>query len=565
MKSTPAKDNHENFERQFKSNKEEDEIDDTASPTFYVTRWAIFRSLGFCYFVAFVAAWNQNLALMGQNGLLPAGPYWDHIQQQYNVQTPLEGFLQQPSLFWWIPLNDRTLEGIAVAGVFISALIVTGVYVSWISWVLLWLLQFTLITTAQGTPFYQYGWESQLLETTVLAVFLCDLPRLDDYWKPNLALFPSHQSTPSSIILWLFRWLSFRISMGAGLIKRRGSSCWTDKTCLWYHFETQPIPSPLSFIFHFLPKSILSRAVDLDMMVQFYTSPMVLLAGKGRIPRTILRVAGLIQTGFMVNIMLSGNFSFLNHLTIVPALACFDDACFPEWLQNWIVPSAYAEGEYAERFQVNRSFPPRWMVDCSLLALIGYLSTPVVNNLLQLNGSQVMNGTFDTFRLVNTYGAFGSVGKHRMEPIITVSTDGENWKELDLPCKPGTVTRRPCFCAPYHYRLDWNIWFIGFPPHQAMLQRRERWLYALLENVLSQQEGPWMDLLDPSAVEYLKATRVRFARVDMYHYEMAAPLWEILRKYLEGRELVQWWNRTRREPLLETLAWNAEERLYWVK
>ena len=31
----------------------------------------------------------------------------------------------------------------------------------------------------------------------------------------------------------------------------------------------------------------------------------------------------------MVNIMLSGNFSFLNHITIVPALACLDDACWP--------------------------------------------------------------------------------------------------------------------------------------------------------------------------------------------------------------------------------------------
>ena len=65
-----------------------------------------------------------------------------------------------------------------------------------------------------------------------------------------------------------------------------------------------------------------------------------------------------------------------------------------------------------------------------------------------------MNGSFGAFRLVNTYGAFGSVGEARYEAIVSASHDGVTWHELDFPCKPGTVTRRPCFCAPYHFRLD---------------------------------------------------------------------------------------------------------------
>ena len=79
-----------------------------------------------------------------------------------------------------------------------------------------------------------------------------------------------------------------------------------------------------------------------------------------------------------------------------------------------------------------------------------------------------MNSSFGSFRIVNTYGAFGSVGEARYEPIISVSHDGRVWHELDFPCKPGTLTRRPCFCAPYHYRLDWNIWFIGFKPQRPV-------------------------------------------------------------------------------------------------
>ena len=113
------------------------------------------------------------------------------------------------------------------------------------------------------------------------------------------------------------------------------------------------------------------------------------------------------------------------------------------------------------------------MTDVVLLLVIAYLSRPVVANLVSKN--QVMNTSFDPFKVVNTYGAFGSVGEGRYEPVVALSEDGTTWREVDLPCKPTNVKRRPCFCAPYHHRLDWNVWFIGFKPHRAMLQRRESW------------------------------------------------------------------------------------------
>ena len=107
------------------------------------------------------------------------------------------------------------------------------------------------------------------------------------------------------------------------------------------------------------------------------------------------------------------------------------------------------------------------MTDVLLLAVIAYLSRPVVANLVSQN--QVMNTSFDPFRLVNTYGAFGSVGEGRYEPVVALSDDeGKTWREVDLPCKPTDVRRRPCFSAPYHHRLDWNIWFIGFKPHRPV-------------------------------------------------------------------------------------------------
>ena len=405
-----------------------------------------------------------------------------------------------------------------------------------------------------------------------------------------MALWGTHaRARASPIILWLLRWLCFRISLGAGLIKMRGGSCWAARTCLWYHFETQPIPSPLSFIFHFLPKPVLSWAVDLDVFVQFYSSWLVLLPGVLLPLRALRRLGGFIQAGFMVNIACSGNLAFLNHLTLVPCLAALDDSCWPRSLHR---------GQQPRRPSAHRSLDTfgrlsRGALDVSLLAMIAYLSWPVVENLLQLGGTrQVMNRSFGSLRLVNTYGAFGSVGEARYEPIVQFSSTGHPgdwWElelpwaylltylltyllaylltyllrwELELPCKPGNVTRRPCFCAPYHYRLDWNIWFLGFKPHAHMLRQRESWLYALIAKLLEGDQGPYA-LLDASSVAKLASlqTPPRFAKVDMFRYTMAAPLHTLGLEWLRAEAPVVWWRREFEETLIPVMTLGADGRL----
>ena len=523
--------------------------------TWITTKWAILRLTGCVYFIAFLGAYYQNPGLMGSDGLQPAVEFFqDRLQVQYS--DPWEGFRKHPTIFWYTELNDASLEILYKSGLALSALVVLGVD-SMIVMLSLWLLYFSIVTIAGGTSFYNYGWESQLLETGFLCIFLCDFfPQLGSRKR---------KSPPSPIILWLFRWLCFRISIGAGLIKIRGDSCWTEKTCLHYHFETQPIPSPLSFLFHFLPKWALTRAVDLDLFVQVYTSWLVLcptmVPGSQSLSSLLLwivRIGGFLQTGFMFNIILSGNFAFLNHLTIIPALACLDDVCWPRWLTSWVRSEAQSL-----QFRWKQ---PRLLLDLYLLWLIGTLSRPVVDNLLQIGGKrQQMNASFGSFRLVNTYGAFGSVGQGRYEPIVSVTYDGKNWIELEFPCKPGSLTRRPCLCAPYHYRLDWNIWFIGFKPHDRMLRGRETWMFALLSKILNERlkNRPWLDLLDDSSADVLrrnyndKLLTPVSAKVDIYQYKMAAPLWKLVQDYLAGNEVV-WWERTLEETLIPPVRRDPE-------
>jgi len=579
--------------------------------TYLMSQKLILMGMGWMYFLAFYGAYRQNEGLMGSRGLVPSGDWFDKMKQQYQCSSEWsdlecrKGFMNHPSLFWWIEVDDETTRRLLLAGTTLSLLCGLGSHAckSMAVWLTLWIFYFSVVTSASGTSFYSYGWESQVLETGFLCAFLCP-----NYVWPYSTSRQQHYASP--LVLWLFRWLCFRISIGAGIIKIRGDSCWTQKTCLLYHFETQPIPCPLSFAFHFLPGWMLQRAVDLDLFVQVYTSWFVVLptfrSNKWMLPRLLtrgllflVRVGGVIQTAFMFNIALSGNLSMLNHLTIIPALACLDDTCYPAWIQKMLLPDAdnnisgtkkqTPSSSAGHNIQINndccyqwRWRSPRAWIDGLLWAGIVYLSIPVVENLLQLDGGhQKMNASFGSFRLVNTYGAFGSVGKKRYEPIVSIAyaKEGNNnvleWIEIDFPCKPGSLDRRPCFCAPYHYRLDWNIWFIGFKPHSSYLNRRESWLYNLLAKILGYQpkndtnsttdngrERPWLELLDTTSSELLvqRGTPL-YARVDMYRYKMAAPLWKLLPEYLNSvfggsKHGVQWWNRYYEEELLPVIAFD---------
>jgi hypothetical protein len=308
----------------------------------------------------------------------------------------------------------------------------------------------------------------------------------------------------------------------------------------------------------------------------------------------------------MIGILCSGNFSVLNWLTIIPAVACFDDNFYPKWIQQRLVPpgtngsgtnnkistrSQYQHKKNDDSILTSNETGPvqsslirqedvtsnqhipwsRRIVDNFLLVLVLYLSKPVIDNLFLWNNTkqQMMNASFDPFRLVNTYGAFGSVGTARYEVIIQLSFDnGINWIELEFPCKPGNINRRPCFCAPYHYRIDWNIWFIGFKPHEYYLRNRERWLYNLLYKLLDtttndSSSKPWLDVFDPTTAKMLRekydsstSNKQWYAKVDMYHYRMTEPLWNIvwkywtnsndnksIRKIVNGYEKGIWWER----------------------
>ncbi len=294
--------------------------------SYWLTRFVILRLLGFVYAIAFLVAINQLVPLVGEHGLTPATHFLTAIETQLGTKTA--GMMHLPTLFWF-GISDHAMSVLSWAGFALSLIVLAG-YANAVLLAVLWILYMSIVHI--GQIWYGYGWEIQLLETGFLSIFLC--PLLDG--RP----FP--KSRPPILIIWLFRWLGFRIMIGAGLIKLRGDSCWRDLTCLYYHYETQPIPNPISHYLNFSPHWLLKFEVAWNHFVELIV-PWFSFG-----PRLARHVAGVLLVTFQIFLIVSGNLSFLNYLTIIPFLACFDDTFFVASCRGSLVRRAEQAAEQAK-------------------------------------------------------------------------------------------------------------------------------------------------------------------------------------------------------------------------
>ncbi|XP_044034834.1 lipase maturation factor 1 isoform X2 [Siniperca chuatsi] len=459
--------------------------------------------------VAFSVAYNQNKQLIGEHGLMPCKSYLNSVKRYVGGKIGMAAFAYTPSILWLLDWSDMdaNLDGIALGGMALSAFVLVTGMANMVIMVTLWVLYHSLVSV--GQLWYSFGWESQLLETGFLAIFLCPM------W--TLSQVPSH-CPPSLICIWTFRWLIVRIMLGAGLIKIRGDKCWRDLTCMDYHYETQPVPNPMSYYMHRSPwwfhrfETLSNHLIEL--IFPFFTF----------LGRRMCKVNGAIQILFQVVLIVSGNLSFLNWLTIVPSLACFDDASLG-FLFHSGCGAKKAVLEVQNEDAAGRTPKPtkgmfiRRVVNISLGVLIGYLSIPVVMNLF--SSRQVMNTSFDPLRIVNTYGAFGSITKERTEVIFqgTLNQDPKDpeavWEEYQFLCKPGDVYRRPCLISPYHYRLDWLMWFAAFQTYE-----QSEWVIHIAGRLLS-NDSTVLSLLDQNPFQGRETPR--WVRGEHFRYKFSQP------------------------------------------
>jgi len=498
---------------------------DARSQELRLTRFMLLRFTGLVWFVAFLSAAQQFIPLIGHEGLLPADLMVKRVVERFD--GPWEVFWEAPSIFWF-HCSDAMIQVVTWAGVVISFLVLCG-YANAIMMFVLWALYLSLLPI--GQEWLSYGWDIQILETGFLGMMLC--PLLDPRPFPKRA--------PPVLIIWLYRWLIFRIMLGAGLIKWRGDTCWRDLTALYYHYETQPVPNPLSAVLHAMPKWFHHAGVAWNHIVELIVPWFGFV---GRWPR---HIAGFLMTSFMVILIFSGNLSFLNWLTIIPALACFDDAFWRRVLPKFIVKAADRSAEGASKTPVSH-----WVTSLLYAGVVAWLSIGPVKNLI--SSEQAMNTSFDRLHLVNTYGAFGTVDRERFE-LVFQGTSSEvadlmaDWKDYEFKAKPTDPMRRPVIITPYHYRLDWAAWY---PWHRV--PGRNEWVPNFLWNLLHNDPGT-LSLL---AHNPFPDSPPKFVRVLVYRYRFATegPAW-----WTREREGTHIYPLTKDSPQLQQIVRDAG----WVR
>jgi len=455
---------------------------------YWLTRFVFLRLIGFIYLFAFLTLVFQGIPLLGENGLLPTNNYLDALGSRF--PSKIDSFTSLPTIFWF-GFSDTMFVVLAWIGVILSFLVLIG-FANSIILFILWFLYMSFVHI--GQTWYSFGWEIQLLETGFLAIFIV----------PLLDMRPFPKTPPPVPVIWLLRWLTFRLYMGTGLIKFRGDSCWSDLTCLFYHYETQPMPNPLSQFFHFLPNWF----HRLGVLYSHFASLVVPFFIFGPI-RKVRHIAGLLLILFQVILLFNGNYSFLNVLAIIATIGVFDDTFLRRLLPKFIVRKA----ENAERN--SKLSGNQLILSWILMIIVALMSIVVIQNLLSPN--QAMNTSFNQLHLVNTYGAFGSIGKVRTELIIQgtderVINEQTVWKEYEFKAKPGDVNRIPPQVAPYHLRLDWLIWFAAFSsPNQ------HPWMINLVWKFLQNDE----DALSLISYNPFPDKPPNFIRVEHYRYSFA--------------------------------------------
>ena len=465
--------------------------------TYARATWLFLRLLGLVYLAAFWSAGSQILGLVGHNGILPA----DQYMQALAAIRGLNRFWIFPTLTW-ISASDAMLRFLCVGGVVLSALLVAGI-LSTPALILLWL--FYLSLSVVGQEFLSFQWDTLLLETGFLAIFLAPLTFRERH-RQLIA--------PPRIVVWLFLWLLFRLMVGSGVVKlASGDPTWHNLTALSYHFETQPIPTPLAWYAHRSPMWFLKLSTALVFAIEI-GAPYLILA-----TRRLRVLAFVLLTGLQFLIALTGNYAFFNVLSMALCVFLLDDTTLGSWTRLGISTRPVTQLRRITSIIVAMVIIPLSATAFAASLGIALPIAPIVNPVMDVIAS---------FRSVNAYGLFAVMTTSRPEIVLEGSDDGTTWVEYEFKYKAGDLHRRPPWVAPHQPRVDWQMWFAALGRFE-----RERWLQNLCERIL-ENDTDVLSLLERNPFE---RRAPQYLRAVLYQYRFS----DAATRRRDG----VWWTRER--------------------
>ena len=425
-------------------------------PRYGLTSWIFLRALAIVYLAAFLSWLPQLPGLIGPDGILPAGA--------------------SASIFQLAALLGASVSIAAFAGFFVGPMFVAA-----------WILYF-IVASAAG-DFAAYQWDGLLLEAGFLAIFFAPF---------RAVLTEGGRSLASPIVVWLYRFLLFRVMFSSGIAKLlSGDPSWRNLTALTHHFETQPLPTPIAWSAHHLPAGLLKAgalgtiAIELVVPLLFF------------MPRRARFVGAAIAAAFQLSIIATGNYAFFNWLTLALCLMLLDDGAIERLVPRW---KTKRKPEPAKDRRLSAAF-------AALVVVIG-LAQMASPYLPVWRPAAALAAAASRLRVVNAYSMFGTVTASRQEVVIEGSADGIEWKTYGFRRKPGDVKRAPGFTAPFQPRLDWHMWFAAVAPPEA-----NPWFARLMVRLL-QGSDPVLALF---AEDPFPDAPPAYVRATLYRYRFTTP------------------------------------------
>lgn len=474
----------------------------SAPHAYTLTRWLFLRALGLIYFAAFVSLASQILGLYGSQGIAPISDYLGAVLGRFGS----EAYRLLPSVLW-LNASDPALQLVTVAGM-IAALLLLVDFAPMLCTFVLWALYLSLVSA--GQVFLSYQWDNLLLETGFLAIFLAPphvIPRL------------SRQRSPAPINIWLFRWLLFRLMFSSGVVKlASGDPTWHNLTALEYHYWTQPLPTPLAWYANLLPDWFQHVSAAIMFVIEL-VFPFLIFG-----PRRLRFVAAGGLISLQVLILLTGNYTYFNFLTIALCLLLFDDTALRRLLpERWRL-----------RFNPEPAPQPayrRAIVILLAAVIVPFSAAQVGSQLARLplmgGPMRVVASILGPLRVVNTYGLFAVMTTTRREIVVEGSDDGETWQAYSFKYKPGDVQRPPPWVEPFQPRLDWQMWFAALGSYE-----QNPWFSNFMVRLL--QGSP--DVLALLENNPFPDQPPRFIRAVSYDYHFT--------DWAERSQSGAWWRRT---------------------
>jgi lipase maturation factor 1 len=453
-------------------------------PTSYTIIASLFpRFLGLIYFFAFGAFIFQIKGLIGEQGILPLKDYLFVIRHYYSKNQ----FYYAPTLFW-LNSSDRMIMGIVILGLGLSIGLMFG-FMPPLMLGLLYVLYLSIITG--GQDFLSFGWEGFLLEVTAHAFLL------------------SWSIVPNPVVWFSLNFLLFRFHFYAGAVKLQSRDPnWRNLKALTFHYQSQPLPNTIAWFMHKLPVKFHELSCAFMFFIELIVPFGIFLTDDIRL--------GVFVAFFSLQVLIwmSGNFAYLNHLTLVLSLILLNNSTLIYFFglsspllspsSVWLTGVQTGLGLILCILQIARGWHQLWP-NSQLYKILQRVAP---------------------FHLANRYGIFAVMTTKRYEIIIEGSLDNLEWKEYTFKCKASEISRRPRRISPYQPRIDWQVWFLPFSDFES-----EPWFKNFLARLL---RGT------PCVLDLLRGNPFpdsppKYIRVLMYDYTFSS--------YKEKKATGNWWHR----------------------